>query len=308
MSAGPGLGMSFACDAIARTPICLVPKLITATLASRPGSGNRRCRWIAPVTKVGAMNSPRAGQPAEPATWSISTALIAAYYDRHPDPGDPAQQVSFGTSGHRGSSLEHQLQRRPHPGHQPGDLRVPRRPPHRRSALPRRRHPRAQRAGDQLGARGVRRQRGGGDDRRPRRLHPDPVDQPRDPGLQPRPHQRTRRRRRRHAVAQPARATAASSTTRPTAARPAPRSPAGSRTAPTNCCAAKLDGVQRRRPRARHPQPRTAPTSSTPTSARWPGSSTSTRSAPPASASAPTRSAAPASATGARSASGTHST
>lgn len=31
--------------------------------------------------------------------------LIAAYYDRHPDPADPAQRVSFGTSGHRGSSF-----------------------------------------------------------------------------------------------------------------------------------------------------------------------------------------------------------
>ncbi len=31
--------------------------------------------------------------------------LIGAYYDEHPDPSDPAQAVSFGTSGHRGSSL-----------------------------------------------------------------------------------------------------------------------------------------------------------------------------------------------------------
>ncbi|MBA2881344.1 phosphoglucomutase [Desulfosalsimonas propionicica] len=31
--------------------------------------------------------------------------LVSAYYTRHPDPGDPAQQVAFGTSGHRGSSL-----------------------------------------------------------------------------------------------------------------------------------------------------------------------------------------------------------
>ena len=27
------------------------------------------------------------------------------YYERHPEPGNPAQQVTFGTSGHRGSSL-----------------------------------------------------------------------------------------------------------------------------------------------------------------------------------------------------------
>jgi len=31
--------------------------------------------------------------------------LIAAYYDIHPDPDVPAQAVAFGTSGHRGSSL-----------------------------------------------------------------------------------------------------------------------------------------------------------------------------------------------------------
>jgi phosphoglucomutase len=32
--------------------------------------------------------------------------LVAAYYTHQPDPSDPAQQVSFGTSGHRGSSLQ----------------------------------------------------------------------------------------------------------------------------------------------------------------------------------------------------------
>ncbi|MGO9904229.1 MAG: phosphoglucomutase (alpha-D-glucose-1,6-bisphosphate-dependent) [Solirubrobacteraceae bacterium] len=31
--------------------------------------------------------------------------LLGAYYDEHPDPSDRAQAVSFGTSGHRGSSL-----------------------------------------------------------------------------------------------------------------------------------------------------------------------------------------------------------
>jgi len=32
-------------------------------------------------------------------------ALVNAYHDFHPDPADPAQRVSFGTSGHRGSSI-----------------------------------------------------------------------------------------------------------------------------------------------------------------------------------------------------------
>jgi phosphoglucomutase len=48
---------------------------------------------------------PRAGKPAEPSDLVDVTALVAAYHDEHPDPADPAQQVTFGTSGHRGSSL-----------------------------------------------------------------------------------------------------------------------------------------------------------------------------------------------------------
>lgn len=32
--------------------------------------------------------------------------LLRAYHDEHPDPRNPAQAVSFGTSGHRGTSLE----------------------------------------------------------------------------------------------------------------------------------------------------------------------------------------------------------
>src|SRR5271163_5242167 len=31
--------------------------------------------------------------------------LVTAFYANHPDPEVPAQRVSFGTSGHRGSSL-----------------------------------------------------------------------------------------------------------------------------------------------------------------------------------------------------------
>jgi len=51
------------------------------------------------------MNHPRAGQPARPEDLVDVDALVAAYYDRHPDVDDPDQQVAFGTSGHRGSSL-----------------------------------------------------------------------------------------------------------------------------------------------------------------------------------------------------------
>jgi phosphoglucomutase len=51
------------------------------------------------------MTHPRAGQPALPEDLVDVDALVGAYYDRHPDVDDPDQQVAFGTSGHRGSSL-----------------------------------------------------------------------------------------------------------------------------------------------------------------------------------------------------------
>ncbi len=48
----------------------------------------------------------RAGQPARPEDLVDLDALTAAYVDVHPDPSDPNQRVAFGTSGHRGSSLD----------------------------------------------------------------------------------------------------------------------------------------------------------------------------------------------------------
>ncbi len=47
----------------------------------------------------------RAGTPAQPQDLVDVPHLLTAYYTGHPDPADPAQQVAFGTSGHRGSSL-----------------------------------------------------------------------------------------------------------------------------------------------------------------------------------------------------------
>ncbi|MGF7239359.1 MAG: phosphoglucomutase (alpha-D-glucose-1,6-bisphosphate-dependent) [Frankia sp.] len=46
-----------------------------------------------------------AGKPAPPEILVDVDALIAAYHDVHPDPGERGQRVAFGTSGHRGSSL-----------------------------------------------------------------------------------------------------------------------------------------------------------------------------------------------------------
>ena len=49
---------------------------------------------------------PRAGQPAQPEQLVALDTLEQAYYQELPDPADPQQRVSFGTSGHRGSSLK----------------------------------------------------------------------------------------------------------------------------------------------------------------------------------------------------------
>ncbi len=50
--------------------------------------------------------SPLAGKPAPPELLVDIPKLISAYYTEHPDPDNPLQQVSFGTSGHRGSSFD----------------------------------------------------------------------------------------------------------------------------------------------------------------------------------------------------------
>ena len=50
--------------------------------------------------------NPRAGTPAQPEDLIDLPHLVTAYYTVDPDPDDIAQQVAFGTSGHRGSSLD----------------------------------------------------------------------------------------------------------------------------------------------------------------------------------------------------------
>ena len=50
--------------------------------------------------------SPYAGKPAEPGMLTNIPRLVTAYYVNRPDPAVPAQRVAFGTSGHRGSSLD----------------------------------------------------------------------------------------------------------------------------------------------------------------------------------------------------------
>ncbi len=50
--------------------------------------------------------SPLAGKPAPKDILVDLDKLLAAYADIRPDPSEPSQRVAFGTSGHRGSSLD----------------------------------------------------------------------------------------------------------------------------------------------------------------------------------------------------------
>ena len=54
----------------------------------------------------GDMADQRAGRPAEPRDLIDVPHLVTSYYTGVPDPDDVDQQVAFGTSGHRGTSLK----------------------------------------------------------------------------------------------------------------------------------------------------------------------------------------------------------
>ena len=63
-------------------------------------------KTIGASTNEGRMTiSPLAGKPAPKEMLVDLARLEREYYERRPDMDDPTQQVSFGTSGHRGSSL-----------------------------------------------------------------------------------------------------------------------------------------------------------------------------------------------------------
>ena len=83
------------------------------------------------------MSSSRAGQPATPADLVDVPHLVTRYYTAAPDPEDVAQQVAFGTSGHRGSSLTTSFNDAHIAATTPGDLRLPARAGLRRPAVPR---------------------------------------------------------------------------------------------------------------------------------------------------------------------------
>src|SRR5437870_4684565 len=62
-------------------------------------------KTVADETKERVTISPLAGKPAPKAMLVDLARLEQAYYECKPDVSDPNQRVSFGTSGHRGSSL-----------------------------------------------------------------------------------------------------------------------------------------------------------------------------------------------------------
>lgn len=72
---------------------------------SAPRAARDTERLLGSRTEV-LMSDPLAGRPAPDDRLENVPRLVAAYYTDRPDPGDPAQRVAFGTSGHRGSSLD----------------------------------------------------------------------------------------------------------------------------------------------------------------------------------------------------------
>jgi phosphoglucomutase len=58
------------------------------------------------IKEISMNVSALAGKPAEPTILTNVPKLVTAYYTDVPDPEVPEQRVAFGTSGHRGSSLE----------------------------------------------------------------------------------------------------------------------------------------------------------------------------------------------------------
>ena len=70
--------------------------------------GDRRCLDGAVAlsnSEVTVNISREAGKSADPSILVNVPKLVTAYYVERPDPDVPAQQVAFGTSGHRGSAF-----------------------------------------------------------------------------------------------------------------------------------------------------------------------------------------------------------
>ena len=69
--------------------------------------------------------NPLAGKTAEPSMLVNVPRLVTAYFAEKPDPSVPSQRVAFGTSGHRGSSLNSAFNEAHILAISAGDLRSP---------------------------------------------------------------------------------------------------------------------------------------------------------------------------------------
>ena len=177
--------------------------------------------------------------------WSTSRGSSGSTTSASPTSDDPSQLVSFGTSGHRGSSLRGTFTEAHILAITQAICDYRRGAGHRRPALPGQGHARAVRPGPAHGARGAGGQRRRDRDPARRRRHADAGHLARHPRPQPRPHRAPRRRHRHHAVAQ-------SAGGRRLQVQPAERRPGrhrrdqlDRRTAPTSCCASGNAGVKR---------------------------------------------------------------
>jgi phosphoglucomutase len=81
-------------------------KAISGWASRRVDESARFARALRAAQNFSMEISPLAGKPAAPSMLVDIPRLITAYYTGRPDPSVPAQRVAFGTSGHRGSSLD----------------------------------------------------------------------------------------------------------------------------------------------------------------------------------------------------------
>ncbi len=162
---------------------------------SPPGGGTRQ---------DGLMAHERAGQVALPEDLIDVDALIGAYYDLVPNPDDPDQQVVFGTSGHRGSSLDAAFNDAHIAATTQAIVEYRAGQGITGPALHRQGHPRPLRAGLAHRHRGAARPRRHHPGRARRRLHPHAGRLPGDHRLQQDPRRPASRRHRGHPVPQSA--------------------------------------------------------------------------------------------------------
>ena len=91
--------------------------------------------------------SPLAGKTVQPSMLVNVPRLVTAYFSGKPDPAIPAQRVSFGTSGHRGSAFNNAFNEAHILAISQALCDHRRASRHRRSAVHRHRHPCAGGAG-----------------------------------------------------------------------------------------------------------------------------------------------------------------